>query len=314
MAQYDDFGTHVNRQRPSFADAAHAVFAVANPAALGDIPRMVKRTGKPRKPSGGRRPGGPPSGRGLRRDEHTVLLYGVHAVRAALANPARRVRRLLATPQGLAALREAGEPVTRVLPETVDREALDAMLAPDTPHQGLVLEADHLDDDSLFDLLAGLGEDTPALVVVLDQITDPQNMGAILRSCAAFGAAGIVATERHSAQAGGALAKAASGALEIVPVCRETNLARALDQLAEAGFWRIGLDGGAGRVFNGTDAPARLALVLGAEGKGLRRLTREHCDELAGLPMSGRMESLNVSNAAAVALYEARRVFLFGKS
>jgi 23S rRNA (guanosine2251-2'-O)-methyltransferase len=310
MAQYDDFGSHVNRQSPTFADAAYAVFAVAIPVALGDIPRMVKRSGKPRKPSGGRRQGGAAQGRGLRRDDAVVLLYGIHAVKAALANPGRRLRRLLATDQGIAALKEAGASLTRVQPEITDRESLNAMLMPDTPHQGLVLETDHLEEDSLFDLLAGLGEDRPALLVVLDQITDPQNMGAILRSCAAFGAAGVVATERHSAQAGGALAKAASGALEIVPICRETNLVRALDQLAEAGFWRIGLDGAAGRVFNGDDAPVRLALVLGAEGKGLRRLTREHCDELAGLPMSGQMESLNVSNAAAVALYEARRKFL----
>lgn len=277
-------------------------------AAFGDIERMVRRPGKSRKPVDNRQRRSPQKGRG--KPDGSILLYGQHAVAAALSNPARRNRTLMATAGSLAALKESVTIPASLEVRTVEREQLDDLLAPDTPHQGLVLKADPLDDPALFDMIESWDGRDSVIVMVLDQITDPQNMGAILRSAAAFGADAVLATERHSAQAGGALAKAASGALEIVPVCRETNLVRALDQLAEAGFWRVGLDGGSGRVFNGGDAPRRLALVLGAEGKGLRRLTREHCDELAGLPMTGRIESLNVSNAAAVALYEARRRFL----
>ncbi|MEQ8708353.1 MAG: 23S rRNA (guanosine(2251)-2'-O)-methyltransferase RlmB [Rhodospirillales bacterium] len=266
---------------------------------------MAQRTRSSRKSGGGRRQGARGgAARGNRAaSDGRVMLYGQHAVLAALANPKRRNCRLSATRPALAGLAVPDSCEIQI----VERSDLDSMLPPDTPHQGLVLQATPLEDDSLHDVLEALAGDEPALIVVLDQITDPQNVGAILRSAAAFGATAVVATERNSALAGGALAKAASGALEIVPFCRETNLARALDQLADAGFWRIGLDGEAGRVFNGDAKTTRLALVLGAEGAGLRRLTREHCDELAGLPMSGHMESLNVSNAAAVAMYEARR-------
>ena len=266
---------------------------------------MAKRSRTSHKPGGGHRQAGrgnsPRNNRAA--SDGRVMLYGQHAVLAALANPKRRNCRLSATRPALAHLSIPDSCEIQI----VERSDLDSMLPPDTPHQGLVLQATPLEDDSLFDVLEALAENQPALIVVLDQITDPQNVGAILRSAAAFGATAVVATERNSALAGGALAKAASGALEIVPFCRETNLARALDQLADAGFWRVGLDGEAGRVFNGDAKTLRLALVLGAEGAGLRRLTREHCDELAGLPMSGQMESLNVSNAAAVAMYEARR-------
>ena len=173
----------------------------------------------------------------------------------------------------------------------------------DAPHQGVVIEVEPLEDIWLGDLLADAPE--RAVLLVLDQVTDPHNVGAILRSAAAFGAIGIVTQDRHSPPEGGALAKAASGALERVPWARVVNLARALEEIAEAGFWRIGLAGEAETELKDALGPQRVALVLGAEGPGMRHNTREHCDALARLPISDAVESLNVSNAAAVALYAA---------
>jgi 23S rRNA (guanosine2251-2'-O)-methyltransferase len=173
----------------------------------------------------------------------------------------------------------------------------------DAPHQGVVIEAEPLEDIWLADLLSRSAE--RSVLLVLDQVTDPHNVGAILRSAAAFGAVGMVTQDRHSPPEGGALAKAASGALERVPWARVVNLARALDEIAEAGFWRIGLDGEASAELKDALGPQRVALVLGAEGAGLRQNTREHCDALARLPITDAIESLNVSNAAAVALYAA---------
>jgi 23S rRNA (guanosine2251-2'-O)-methyltransferase len=184
-------------------------------------------------------------------------------------------------------------------------EAADlARLVPgDAPHQGVVIEVEPLEDP----WLDGLLHDAPerAILLVLDQVTDPHNVGAILRSAAAFGAIGIVTQDRHSPAESGALAKAASGALERVPWARVVNLARALEDIGEAGFWRIGLSGEAQMDLKDALGPARVALVLGAEGTGLRPNTAEHCDSLARLPISNAAESLNVSNAAAIALYAA---------
>jgi 23S rRNA (guanosine2251-2'-O)-methyltransferase len=165
-----------------------------------------------------------------------------------------------------------------------------------------VLEVEPLEDVFLDEVLGGEGN-RPLLV--LDQVTDPHNVGAILRSAAAFDAAGIVTQDRHSPPESGALARAASGALELVPWVRVVNLARALDQMADAGFWRIGLTGETERNIGDALGHPKIALVLGAEGEGLRQNTATHCDELARLPISDRVESLNVSNAAAIALYAA---------
>ena len=180
---------------------------------------------------------------------------------------------------------------------------LGRMVPADAPHQGVVIEVEPLEDIWLSDLLSESPE--RAVLLVLDQVTDPHNVGAILRSAAAFGAIGIVTQDRHSPPESGALAKAASGALERVPWVRVVNLARALEEMAEAGFWRIGLAGDAKDDLKAALGPQRVALVLGAEGPGMRSNTREHCDALARLPISSTMESLNVSNAAAVALYAA---------
>lgn len=225
--------------------------------------------------------------------------WGRHAVAAALDNPERRIVRAWATREAAACLRFPPEvPVTFA-------EVLDlAKLVPhDAPHQGVVVEVEPLEEVWLDGILGSASE--KAIVLVLDQVTDPHNLGAILRSAAAFGAVGIVTQDRHSPPESGVVAKAASGALERVPWARVVNLGRALEQIAEAGFWRIGLAGEAPTELRQALGPGRVALVLGAEGSGLRPNTREHCDALARLPITNAVESLNVSNAAAVALYAA---------
>ena len=205
--------------------------------------------------------------------------------------------RIWATREAAAAL-----DVPQTLPITfADVADLGRLVPRDAPHQGLVAEVEPLEELLLADVLGDAAEGRPLLV--LDQITDPHNVGAILRSAAAFDALAIVTQDRHAPSESGALAKAASGALEIVPWVRVVNLARALDDMAAAGFWRIGLDGEAEMTIADALGPTRVALVLGAEGEGLRQNVAAHCDALARLPISARMESLNVSNAAAVALY-----------
>jgi len=229
--------------------------------------------------------------------ENRPRFWGRHAVCAALANPDREIVRIWAT-------REAAAEVD--LPKDVpftfaDSADLGRLVPKDAPHQGLVAEVERLDDLLLADLLQDAPERRPLLV--LDQVTDPHNVGAILRSAAAFDALALVTQDRHAPPESGALAKSASGALETMPWVRVVNLARALDEMAEAGFWRIGLTGDAGMTLAEAVGPARVALVLGAEGEGMRQNTGAHCDALARLPIGDRMESLNVSNAAAVALY-----------
>lgn len=224
--------------------------------------------------------------------------YGRHAVLAALANPERNVRKIWGTREALAAL-----DLPPVIPITYADVADLARLVPgDAPHQGLVAEVDPLEEIWLGDLLQQ-GADDKRPLVVLDQVTDPHNVGAVLRSAAAFDALGIVTQDRHAPPESGALARAASGTLETVPWVRVVNLARALEEIAEAGFWRIGLTGHAKGTLAEVMGDARIALVLGAEGEGMRQNTEAHCDQLARLPISLKVESLNVSNAAAVALY-----------
>ncbi|PAX07280.1 23S rRNA (guanosine(2251)-2'-O)-methyltransferase RlmB [Sphingomonas lenta] len=227
--------------------------------------------------------------------------WGRHAVSAALANPHRNVRKLWATREAAAAL-DVPDNVPVTFADVAD---LGRMVPSDAPHQGVVAEVDPLEDIWLGDLLAEAGEDDRRPLVVLDQVTDPHNVGAILRSAAAFDALGIVTQDRHAPPESGTVARSASGALETVPWVRVVNLARALDEIAEAGFWRIGLTGHAERTLAETMGTGRVCLVLGAEGEGMRQNTEAHCDELARLPISDRVESLNVSNAAAIALYAA---------
>ncbi|MDQ8756280.1 23S rRNA (guanosine(2251)-2'-O)-methyltransferase RlmB [Sphingosinicella sp. LHD-64] len=231
--------------------------------------------------------------------ENRPRFWGRHAVAAALANPDRDIVRIWATREAAAGLELRPDvPVTYA-----DVADLGRMVPRDAPHQGIVAEVERLDDLLLADLLDGAEDGRPLLV--LDQVTDPHNVGAILRSAAAFDALGIVTQDRHAPGESGALAKAASGALETVPWVRVVNLARALDEMAEAGFWRIGLAGEAETMLADALGPPRVALVLGAEGEGIRQNVEAHCDALAKLPISDRIESLNVSNAAAIALYAA---------
>ena len=250
--------------------------------------------GKARRMKRGHRTGKPKGG--------YPRLYGRHAVTAALANPARVIRKIWGTRDAINAL-ELPPTLPIVYSDVAD---LGRMVPSDAPHQGIVAEVEALDDIWLGDLLEEGAPDAQARrpILVLDQVTDPHNVGAILRSAAAFDALGIVTQDRHAPPESGVIARAAAGALEIVPWVRVVNLARALDEIAEAGYWRIALDGEADdRLDKALTNTTRVALVLGAEGEGLRLNSINHSDMLAKLPISPRMESLNVSNAAAIALY-----------
>ena len=225
--------------------------------------------------------------------------WGKHAVAAALDNSERTVLRAWATREAAAYMQ-----FPKNLAVTfADAPDLGRLIPTDAPHQGVVVEVEPLEEAWLEDVLHAAPE--RAVLLVLDQVTDPHNVGAILRSAAAFGAIGIVTQDRHSPPESGVVAKAASGALERVPWVRVVNLARGLQEIGEAGFWRIGLSGAADMDIREALGPARVALVLGAEGAGLRPNTRDHCDALARLPIGDSVESLNVSNAASVALYAA---------
>ena len=241
----------------------------------------------------------------------TAWLFGRHAVFAALANPYREILRLVGTADAAArceteiakakALRGGHAAALEIL----DRQTLDASLPRGAVHQGIAALVAPLPEPDLAAILPA--EPLPALVVVLDQVTDPHNVGAIMRSSVAFGAHAVIVTERHAPEETGTLGKAASGALEHIPLLRVVNLVRTLEELKQAGFWIVGLAGEADKTLAAAKLSGRIALVLGAEGDGLRRLTREHCDLLVRLPMKEGMPSLNVSNAAAVALYELAR-------
>lgn len=233
-----------------------------------------------------------------------LMLFGIHAVTAALANPQRRIRRILATENAENRLAEAiagrGLAVERVRPKDLDR-----LLGADTVHQGVAIEAEPLEEPEIAELVARTSAPDGGPLVVLDQVTDPHNVGAVLRSAAVFGAAGLVTTRRHSPPLNGTLAKSASGALELVPVALVQNLARTLDELKAAGVAVIGLDGEGDTLLEDAAHSGAVAFVLGAEGKGLRQLTRATCSAICRIGTSQTLASLNVSNAAAIALHLA---------
>jgi 23S rRNA (guanosine2251-2'-O)-methyltransferase len=254
--------------------------------------------------------GGRPEGGGRPHSPHvqvstggkSLWLYGLHAVRAALANPRRKVKRAVLTER---ARDELGRDLGGVPAETASPDTIGRLLPSGSVHQGVALLCEPL---PLVDLETALeNAPLPRVVAILDQVTDPHNEGAILRSAAAFGLAAVVVQDRHSPEESGVLAKAASGALDVVPRVVATNIARALEELGEMGFWRIALAGGASAKLIDATRPGDIAVVLGAEGTGIRRLVRERCDIGAFIPMPGEMESLNVSNAAAIAFYELTR-------
>lgn len=275
---------------------------------MHDDGKHGRRTRPGRPPTGpSGYPAGNPSGprgrraahaRARRRDPGAAVLYGWHTVKTALQNPQRRFHRLLATESAIRRLSEDNVAFP-IAPTPARPEEIDAVAGAAAVHQGLYAEADPLAAPELEDALGG------GIVLALDQVTDPHNFGAILRSAAAFAVSAVVTTERHSPQASGVLAKAASGALEYVPVVTVVNLARALDDLRDLAALLVGLDSGGEADLAAMPLSAPLALVIGAEGRGLRHLTRVRCDAVARLALPGRIASLNVSNAAAVALYVA---------
>ena len=232
-------------------------------------------------------------------DENDVI-YGAHPVEEALKNPKRKFVKLTTTLNGAERLKEFIQPLG-ITPEIVNPKVLDRKVEPDAVHQGMILEAKPLRQPQLREI------EQSGVVVMLDQVTDPHNVGAILRTCAAFNVRALVTTARHSAEASGVLFKAASGAYEHVPFVKVTNLARAMEEFREADFRLVGLDSEAEFSLADVDKTPPLVLVLGAEGKGLRELTRKNCDVVAKLDFSGAIRSLNVSNAAAVALYALTR-------
>ncbi len=239
-------------------------------------------------------------------------LYGRHAVIAALQNPKRNCHRLMVTQDFI---KSHGEELNTALhatdrrrpdPEIQDRRTLEDMLQ-GSVHQGIALQADPLPRQALEDLLPDLSEETSALVIALDQATDPQNIGAVLRSAAAFGASAVIMPDKNAPETTATMAKTACGALERIPFIRVTNLSRALDALKDEGFWSVGMDGYADDLISNVDMTGKTVLVMGSEGTGIRRLTKEKCDFLAKIPISQAVESLNLSNATAVALYEVAR-------
>ncbi len=252
----------------------------------GKPPERGSRSPRPSQPGGGRADGGLPKPS----VGPALMLYGVHAVGAAWLNAERQCRHLYGTPPALAALAPVIEKakalgLKRPAPIMAAREAIERMLPPGAVHQGLALDSEPLPEVGLEDVLIAAG-DGPVALVLLDQVTDPHNVGAILRSAAALGAKGVIVQTRHAPEISGVLAKSASGAVEVVPLLRETNLSRAIERL---------------------EFGDRVALALGAEGEGLRRLVAEHCTELVSLPTQPPIGSLNVSNAAAIGLYEIAR-------
>lgn len=230
-----------------------------------------------------------------------LVLYGRHAVMAALENPNRKLKKLVCTPENAVQIR-AKFPNLNVV--TADKKDIDKLVPVDAVHQGYALYCHELDSLSIEELCAMTTEDKKCNVLILDQVTDPQNIGAIIRSCAAFGTKALIVQDKNSPQESGAMAKAAAGTMELVPVVRVTNLARAIEILKKNGFWVVGMDGYAKDNVDKIDKEAKLAVIMGSEGAGMRRLVEESCDITVRLPISKKVESLNVSTAAAVVLYE----------
>jgi len=295
------------RKRPLIRKSAKTAGQRGNGAARSSRPRVHS------KPANGGRPSSVKEGRQSEAARQgRTWLYGVHPVLAAFANPRRRCLRLLLTAEAdqsmgprIAAL--ADHRTDSPEPEIVARDAIDRVLPRGAAHQGVAIQVEGLEDADIEAICRAMDVQGNGRVLVLDQVTDPHNVGAVLRSAAAFGAAAVIVPERNSPFASGTIAKAAAGALETVPLVRVVNLARALETLKKSGFWCVGFDGSAQTPLPEADLSGKIALVLGAEGEGLRRLTREHCDLMVRIPISAGMESLNVSNAAAIALYELAR-------
>lgn len=238
-----------------------------------------------------------------------VILYGRHPVLAVIANPARRINKILCTKDNFDELKEAclKHQINVGLINTVDKKEIDRILPREAVHQCFAIYTQELDEYSLEDICILADEKPRCHVLVLDQVTDPQNIGAIIRSCVAFDTLALILQDRNSPSESGAMAKAAAGTIEHLPICRVTNLSRAVQQLKTAGFWTIGMDGYATTYIDSIDKSGKIAIIMGSEGKGMRRLVEESCDAMVKLPISEKVESLNVSTAAAIALYEINK-------
>lgn len=238
------------------------------------------------------------------RSNSGLILYGRHAVIAALKNPNRQISKVLVTKENADELKGLASPV---LIHTVDRKEIDRILPSDAVHQGFAAYVKALDNVEIEDVIAMAEEKDNCHVLILDQVTDPQNVGAIIRSCVAFDALALIMQDKNSPDENGAMAKASVGTIELLPICRVTNLSRAIQQLQSAGFWAIGMDGLAETTIDKMNKAGKNAIVMGSEGKGMRRLVEENCDMTVKLPTSDKVESLNVSTAAAIALYELNK-------
>ena len=234
------------------------------------------------------------------------MLYGKHAVVAAINNPRRNVRKILCVAENAPYIREicrkntAGENIIQIC----ERKEIDKLLPKDAVHQGIVAFCSKLEDYTLEEMCNNLTAENKATVMILDQVTDPQNIGTIIRSCVAFGCDALIMQDRNSPQETGAIAKAAVGTMESLPIIRVTNLSRAIEKLKDCGFWVVGMDGYASKYIDSLDKNSKLAIVMGSEGKGIRRLVEESCDIAVKIPMADKVESLNVATAASIVLYE----------
>lgn len=234
-------------------------------------------------------------------ESKSLILYGRHAVLSALENPARKIFKLMCTPENA---KEISQKFPSVPLVTLDKKEIDKLLPGDCVHQGLALSCQPLPGLSIEELCAKAERVDNARVLILDQVTDPQNIGAIIRSCAAFGALALIVQDKNSPLESGAMAKAAAGTMEFLPIVRVTNLYRSIEILKKHGFWVVGMDGYAQTTIDKMDKSGKLAVIMGSEGAGMRRLVEESCDITVRLPISEKVESLNVSTAAAITLYE----------
>ena len=236
-----------------------------------------------------------------------LILYGRHAVWAALQNPHRRIGKLVCTAENVA---EISRKFPQVPLEIKNKKDIDGLLPNDAVHQGFALYCHPLEPISIEDVCRQSEGKENCRVLILDQVTDPQNIGAIVRSCAAFGVSALVVQDKNSPPESGAMAKAAAGTLELVPTVRATNLTRAVEILKKHGFWVVGMDGYAQTTIDKMDKNGKFAVVMGSEGVGMRRLVEESCDLTVRLPISDKVESLNVSTAAAIVLYELSKDYM----
>lgn len=239
----------------------------------------------------------------------SVILYGRHPVMSVIANPNRVINKILCTKDNFDELKQhcLKHKINPGLINTVDKREIDRVVSKDAVHQGFAIYCGELEEYSLEDICILADQKQNCHVLILDQVTDPQNIGAIIRSCVAFDTLALIMQDKNSPTENGAMAKASAGMIEHLPLCRVTNLSRAIQQLQNAGFWTIGMDGYAKNTIDKVEKSGKIAIIMGSEGKGMRRLVEEACDITVKLPISPKVESLNVSTAAAIALYEINK-------